>query len=458
MHKRGLTFWQVFCSLTFAVLVLPIGLRQWIELQDRLPDDELRMLRLVHRQVVEDYVENRSPSELMLDAISGMVSKLDRHSTFVPPAEVARFENEEIRGAYEGIGVLLVAEHSPPTIRWPIPGGPAEQAGLRVGDRILAVDGHDLSRVAATDVVQAASERLLGPAQTKVTLTIGRDGQEPIELSLRRGNVSRDKVKWVHLLAPKDGIGYAHLTGFQHDTVRALDDAVADLERRNGGPLRALILDLRFNAGGLLREAVLLSNRFLASGTIVTLKRRDSELVEAHESRAEQCRWPTLPLVVLINERSASASEVFTGAMQDHARARIVGARSYGKGVVQSIFQWGDYDFRLKLTTAHYYTPNGRSIERGMRRNGDGEAVGGIEPDVAEPLSPRDDERIERTLDAPESPERYREAAAALGASIGFTLALAPDPSTDAQLRTAAAEAVRLASEAPGRDAREEGR
>ena len=347
------------------------------------PKEQLDALRLVHGTILDDYVFVRDGEQLMYDAIEGMVESLDRYCRFVPPSEVQKFEEDEITGTYEGIGVHPAPVEDRFFVNWPFPGGPADRAGLRVGDELVRADGHEL------ESMRDAIQRLLGPAGSRVTVGIRR-GEEELEIEIERGSVRKEPIRWARVLDAERRIGYLHVVEFQRGMVDAFDAAVERLEQEAGGELGGIVVDLRSNPGGLLTEAVELANRFLESGLIVSLKRRDGEVVESHTAQLAKCTLPKTPTVVLIDRNSASASEVFAAALQDHERANLVGERTYGKGVVQQIYQWPNRSFRLKMTSSHYYTPKGRNISKSLRRDDDQSDPGGIDPAVVVPLSRED--------------------------------------------------------------------
>lgn len=452
MSSRSSHLLHALAVVSFVAVVVPTGIMLWRRAFEPLPEHGLEVLRLVHHQVLEDYVEAEDPDELLTKAVQGMVSNLDRYSEFVVPEEVEEFEGRELEGTYVGIGVLLFGRFSPITVQAPLPGGPAEAAGLLPGDRILAVDGEDISTLPAEEAVDTALRLLKGPVGSAVELRIGRGEDTELAVEVARAEVVESRVKWAHLVDPGQRLGYVYVSGFQRDVTGAFDSAIESLELEAGGALRGLVLDLRHDPGGLLEEAIALVNRFLESGEIVSLKRRGEVVVERHFAEPERCTLPDLPLVVLIDGKTASASEVVTGALQDHGRARIVGVRSYGKGVVQSIYSWRNRDFRLKLTTSHYYTPNGRSIEKTLRREGDGEAEGGIAPDVDVPLDPQTQQRVLWRLTRKEVSPEWLEAARVAAEEIGRELAAPLTPEEDPQLQTALDELRSLVK------VREEGR
>jgi carboxyl-terminal processing protease len=426
--------WLIAINSALAVLILATAVRVWTLTFDDLPAEELRMLRLVHKQVMQDHVQPHGGDELLRNAIEGMVKRLDDHSEFVPPAKVKAFETETT-GQYEGIGLAPVPGQLPLTVHYLFEGGPAEKAGLAVGDRIVAVDGEAIVGDVVSTVTKQAIERIKGPPGTQVVLRIQRDGHPEQDLAVQRAAVQRPSVKWVRMQDAAERLGYLHIASFQRCTATELDGALRHLEELAGAPLRGLLIDLRFNTGGLLNESVACVNRFLAQGNIVSLKRRGGVEHDRHDADPALATHPNLPIVILVNEQTASASEVLSGALQDHGRAALVGKRTYGKGVVQSIFSWRGLDFRLKLTTSHYYTPNGRNIEGRMRRREDGDAKGGIAPDIEVALPVDVGRDVYKRLEDAEVPRRYKEAATALGKALGFESEPAQlAPEQDAQL------------------------
>lgn len=414
----------------FAITVLTIEF--WQRTADDLPAQELRMLRLVYRQVMQDHVEPHAGATLMQTAISGLVRELDDYSAFVPADKVGAFDTQTT-GEYQGIGVTLVRDHVPITVHSLVEGGPAERAGLAIGDRIVRIDGESLEHLQAATVVREARKRLLGAAGSKVKLTVQQTSGAEMEVELVRG-VQRASVKWTRLLDPAARLGYLHITSFQQRTAAEFDHEVQFLEREAGGQLAGLIVDLRSNPGGLLTESIAIANRLLRGGNIVSLRARGDVETARHDVDPNKTTHPDLPLVVLVNADSASASEVLCGALQDHGRAAIVGVQTFGKGLVQSIYRWDGLDFRLKLTTSRYLTPNGRSLGR-MGRRRDGTQDGGITPDVVVDLTADCARTVKSRLDGDEVPRRYKAAAAALARELQFEGEVEPlGPDADAQL------------------------
>ncbi len=362
-----------------------------------LPEPQGTALRLVHREILASYVDEVDGTKLLDRAIAAMAA-LDDYSEYVPPSDVATFV-EDTTGTYDGIGMLPHVATDGLFVRVAVADGPADRAGLEPGDRILAIDGVTIDDLGPDERLRIGHDRLRGPSGSKVTLLVQRgDGQRTIVVE--RGPVQKSSVKWAQFLAADEGLAYVHLADFHPGCSKGIERALADLAAAPSG-LRGLVLDLRFDGGGNLDECLALARLFLAKGNIVTLRRRGTEVVESHDATG-QCPYPTLPLVLLVNGSSASASEVLAGALQDHSRAAIVGTETYGKGYVNTVFQWKDLDFRLKLTTATYFTPNGRNLERDRRRRSSGargDAVlppGGITPDRVVAL----DDKVEAVVRA----------------------------------------------------------
>jgi carboxyl-terminal processing protease len=414
------------------VLGLMLGGRRFAD----LPEPQRSALELVHREILRSHVDPQNSAELIDRAIAGMVQSLDPYSRYVPPSEVKRYE-EANSGHYEGIGAQF-GTHGEQVILWyPLAGSPAEAAGLLPGDRLLAVDGKPLA--AGLDRGSIA-ELVRGPAATQVRLRLERDGQAR-DVVVRRGDVQKPCVKWASFVDREAGLGYVHLSDFHPQAARQLIAAVDGLRRE--APLHGLLLDLRFDGGGSLDECIGIARAFLPSGRIVSQSRRD-ETVEVHDAGVGRCDFPDLPLVVLVNEHSASASEVLAGALQDHRRAAIVGMRTHGKARVNTVYTWKNLEFRLKLTTGRYLTPNGRDIERNHGRpaagNGNGggaEEQGGIAPDVAVPVTAQQKVAIQSRLDADEPPLAFRAAFAAVAARHGIVVPTPLGTDADPQLAQA---------------------
>jgi carboxyl-terminal processing protease len=331
-----------------------------------LPLDTLRTFTEVFTRVKRDYVVTVDDQELIENAIRGMLSGLDPHSAYLDESE---FHELQIgtSGEFGGLGIEVGMEDGFVKVISPIDDTPAQRAGLKSGDLIIRLDDVPVKGMTLNEAVKV----MRGKRGTDITLTIVRQGQDkPFKVTITRDVI---RVKSVKFRTLEPGFGYVRVTNFQSKTTQYLLDAVDDLKKQNDGDLKGLVLDLRNNPGGVLTGAVGVSDAFLESGLIVYTEGRvdDSKL-----------RYTASPgdildgaaLVVLVNEGSASASEIVAGAMQDHKRGVIMGGRTFGKGSVQTILPLNETT-ALKLTTARYYTPSGRSIQ-----------AEGIEPDI--PLRP----------------------------------------------------------------------
>lgn len=302
--------------------------------------------------VQTEYVDEPRPQELIYSAIDGMVSALDRHSQFLKPDEYEEMR-VETRGQFGGLGVEIGIKEGLLTVIAPIDDTPAAAAGLEPGDRVVKIDGQFTKGISLHEAVQ----KLRGRPGTKVTLTILREPEDRLfDVALTRAIVRIQSVREAHLV---DGtIGYIRIAEFQENTAQDLDKALMDLERQG---MDALILDLRRNPGGLLDAAVAVSERFLPKGQeiVYTRGRRDDQNLEF----VSQASQPHLgfPIVVLVDNGSASAAEIVAGALQDHQRAILLGLKTFGKGSVQTVIPLKDGS-AVRLTTSKYYTPGGRTI------------------------------------------------------------------------------------------------
>src|SRR3954467_6662749 len=347
----------------------------------------------VMRHIESDFVDTLSDSALYRKSIDGMLYELrDPYTTFLPPDRFARL-GESTSGNYAGLGLETDLRDGWLIVVAPLPGGPAERAGLQPGDRIIEIMG----KSAKGWTSEETSNALRGKAGTSVTLKIERPGiPTPMDLTLVRTTIHQSAVRRTSML--DDGIGYIDLKAFSDSTAKELGGAIKSLRAQR---MKTLVLDLRTNPGGLLTQGVRVSDLFLNRGQkIVSMRGRLPEANREYADTAKQ-RWPQLPLIVLVDGRSASAAEIVAGALQDHDRALIVGTPTYGKGSAQSVVSFGD-DGGLKLTTARWFTPVGRSITRRIPNDDDtddpppqkreryhtdaGRVVyggGGITPDVA---------------------------------------------------------------------------
>lgn len=314
-----------------------------------------QLFQNVFRRVQNDFVDPVSDSALYRKSLDGMLYELkDPYSTFLPPDRFARL-SETTSGNYAGLGLETDLRDGWLIVVAPIPGGPAERAGLQPGDRIIEVMG----KSAKGWTSEEASRALRGAPGTPVTLKIERPGvTTPIVLSLTRTTIHQSAVRRSSILS--DGVGYIDLKAFSDSTAKELNGAIGGLLAHG---MKTLVLDMRTNPGGLLTQGVRVSDLFLNPGQkIVSMRGRLPEANREFADTAAQ-RWPDLPLIVLVDGRSASAAEIVAGALQDHDRALIVGRPTYGKGSAQSVVSFGDQG-GLKLTTARWFTPSGRSIAR----------------------------------------------------------------------------------------------
>jgi len=308
--------------------------------------------------VQQNYAEPINTDQAVYDgAIPGMLHVLDPHSIFFDPKAWAS-EMEQQRGNYYGVGMGIIPIENKVEVVSPYPGSPADRAGIKPGDVIINVGGKDTASLSSPEV----ADRLRGPRGTVVTITLSREGEpKPIVVNVMRDQIPQSAVEYAGLIRP--GIGYAHVTGFTSENTDS--DLAAAMKKMDYSHLDGFILDLRGNGGGLLMQAVGMADMFLSKDQlVVSQKGRASPEQRFYALRGNG--GAEIPVVVLINSRSASASEIVAGALQDHDRALIVGERSFGKGLVQTPFPT-DNATTLLLVTAHYYTPSGRLIQRNYK-------------------------------------------------------------------------------------------
>ncbi len=368
------------------------------------PYGPLAVFSDVLADVQNNYVDAVDARELVYGAIEGMVGRLDPHSLFMRP-EVYRQMRDETSGEFEGVGLELTVQGEQLTVVSPIADSPGERAGIQPGDRILQIDEAPTRDMGLLEAVR----RLKGPAGTKVVLQIMREGfNAPQSLTVVRDHVRTVSVE-SRILDAERGYVYVKLKSFQDRTDRMLKKALDDARAALRGEIRGLVLDLRNNPGGLLDQAVRVSDRFLASGVIVSTEGRGKRNVEVEKAR-EKDTEPLYPMIALVNRGTASASEIVAGALQDHGRAVVMGVQTFGKGSVQTVIELRDGS-GLKLTVARYFTPKHRSIQEQ-----------GISPDVvvaeARPLPrPELDVPTERPQGSPA--ERRRSGGRRAGAGTG---------------------------------------
>ncbi len=328
----------------------------------RVPLDEIRRYVAVFNAIREGYVDQVEDKALMMSAIRGLLNDLDPHSAYLDRNAAEAFQ-EGTSGAYGGIGVeVMQLPDGKIRVIAPIDGTPAEKAGIRAGDTIVAVDGKDLS---AAD--NEGHGPLRGDPGTSTRLTVLRDGEaEPLQIDVQREIIRVASVRGRQL---EPGYGYIRIAAFQADTATDFGKTLQQLHTQAGGRLKGLVIDLRSNPGGLLTAAVQVADDLLDSGGIVSTRGRLG-ISDAQFNATPGDAMHGAPVVVIVDAGSASASEVLAGALRDNGRARIVGSRTFGKGSVQTLMPLDNGD-SVKLTTARYYTPNGKSIQ-----------ARGIDPDV----------------------------------------------------------------------------
>lgn len=321
--------------------------------------EQMRTFTEVFSRIKQDYVEQVDDETLMKSAIRGMLSELDPHTAYLDREEYGNLE-EDTSGRFNGIGIEVVRSNGDLRIVSPIDGTPAARAGIKPGDIIRAIDGESTEGFTLEDAIK----HMRGAPGSEVDLTLYREGKEDlIELTLKRDVIRVQSVSH-RLLEP--GYGYLRITAFQNDTPESVREALTALLEESGGTLKGLVLDLRSNPGGVLNSAVGVTDLFLDGGQIVYTEGRSRE-AELEFSADSTIMARGTPLVVLIDGGTASASEIVAGALQDHGRAVVLGEESFGKGSVQTVLPLASGS-AVKLTTALYYTPNGRSIQaRGIR-------------------------------------------------------------------------------------------
>ncbi|MFQ6048092.1 MAG: S41 family peptidase [Phycisphaerae bacterium] len=386
-------------NIAWILVIIVIGLLTW-----QLPPTVARRdtvyrtfgpLVDVRAQIQRRYVEEVDDQTLLRGAIEGMLWKLDPFSQYIGPDEYADFQ-ERTDGELHGVGIEIGVTNGQLTVISPIDDTPAFRAGVLPGDVIVEIDGQSTERLN----VPEAAMRIKGKPGTKVTLTLRRARTGKIEkVTITRQVINLPSVKgwarrsdgsWDYMIDGQQKIGYIRIANFTPNTAGQLDQAVKQL-REEG--MRALILDLRFNPGGLLKNAVDVADRFLREGVIVETRGR-WQRSERYVAKPDGT-YPRFPLAVLVNGFSASAAEIVAGALRDHNRAIVIGERTFGKGSVQNVIELPEQDAAIKLTTAYYYLPNGELIHRTAAARKSGKW--GVEPLIEIKLS---DQEIHQILES----------------------------------------------------------
>lgn len=390
-------------KLTILALILMIvgGAAGLLFGKSTIPDDEKQLIQRASRitaELLEWLPEDTVPSDVVYDGIGGMLEVLDPHSNFLDPRSYRKMRERQ-EGSFFGVGIIISRRNGQVTVIAPMAGTPAAEKGLRAGDVITDVDGKGSTEITVDEVV----DMVRGPEGTPVTLTIRRPGMaEPFDVDIIRARIPTNSVQFAFMISPD--VGYIRLTEFSNTSTREVGDALEQLEDDG---MKNLVFDLRNNPGGSLEAAIGVSDVFLEKGQLIVStngRTKDSESTIEAPGYGPGFNGP---VVILVNEGSASASEIVAGAVQDHDRGIVLGEVTWGKGLVQTVF--GVRDGGLALTTARYYTPSGRCIQRDYESfidyithrngNGDGEEVekfeiyetdagrtvlggGGITPDV----------------------------------------------------------------------------
>jgi carboxyl-terminal processing protease len=315
-------------------------------------------------RVRANYVRPVQDSELVNAAIQGMVTSLDPHSSYM---DAKAYNDMQIttKGEFGGVGIEVTQEDGLIKVISPIDGTPAAKAGIKSGDRIAGIDGTSIAGLALNDAI----DKMRGPAGSKITLTILREGEKkPFDVTLQRAVVQVDADTWRR----EGDVAYIRLPGFNEQTAPGLEKGIRELKKQIGPGLKGYIIDLRNNPGGLLDQAIQVSSDLLNGGEVVSTRGRHPEDTQRYDAKGGGDITGGKPIIVLVNAGTASASEIVGGALQDHKRATIVGMTSFGKGSVQTIIPLGEGGGALRLTTARYFTPSGHSIQ-----------AQGIIPDIA---------------------------------------------------------------------------
>jgi len=415
-------FQALWLSLVL-MIVGAVGAQAQEEAAGPLSDDEvyqeLNLFGEIFDRIREEYVDAPNERELVRAAIQGMLTSLDPHSGYLDPDN---FEDvrEDTQGTFGGLGIEVIMENEVIKVVSPIDETPAARAGVLAGDFIVELDGVEVRGLSLDQAV----DKMRGEVGTDIDLTIIREGvDEPVNIKITRDIITFRVVR----TSVRENVGVVRLARFTGQAYAGIEDGIRELHEELGHDLKGLILDLRNNPGGLVDQAVYISDAFLARGNILSTRGRTDDENTRYDANADDLDKliADIPLIVLVNGGSASASEIVAGALQDHKRATLVGTRSFGKGSVQSIIPLGA-NGAMRLTTSRYYTPSGRSIQ-----------AAGITPDievfqdVPEELQGRDEIIGEAAL------EGHIDGGTESEATTGSSVYVPGDPDKDNQLKFA---------------------
>ncbi|MBM2834294.1 MAG: hypothetical protein HW406_1455 [Candidatus Brocadiaceae bacterium] len=368
MMKR-LSIFLLFVTLVFVRTVSfgqevplekpPIEVKEGADQTKESVYEEYEEFVKVVKELQDKYVDEININTILVNAYRGMLSGLDPYSQYFSPEDMEDLKIET-EGEFEGLGIEVIVKEGLLTVITPLLDSPAFKAGILVGDRIVKIDGETTENMSIRDAVK----KLRGKLGTKITLTVVHEGDTTTtDITIERAKIHVKSIRGARMVDNDYKVGYLAVTNFQENTVRDMDAAIQDLLKKG---MKCLVLDLRFNPGGLLNVAVDMADKFLERGVIVSTKGRDKTqnyVYQAHKKGT----YPNFPLVVLVNNGSASASEIVAGAIKDHKRGLLLGIKTFGKGSVQSLIPVGNGKAALKLTTARYYTPSGVCIhEKGI--------------------------------------------------------------------------------------------
>lgn len=412
MSRHTITWFAIFVVIALMFLRLP----QMAAKQDTVLSTYSALVE-VDALAKENFVEPVDDDRLVQGAIRGMMVQLDPYSGYISPSQLPNFERRA-HGAYQGTGIEVGFRQGLMTVIAAIEGSPAARQGVLPGDEILSIDGADTDPLSVFEV----EERLVGPPGRVVRLVTRRPGaEESHEFEIPCGAVSVMTVRgfrrlsdgrWDYLIDPDHGIGYVRVSRFIDTTVRDFEAALRELLSKDA---RGLVIDLRFNPGGMMHQAIAMVDRFVGEGVILATVTRRGVVQKFHASGRATLR--EMPLAVLVNSASASASEIVAGSLQDHGRATIIGERTFGKGSVQQLIYLTEQRSAIKLTTAHYCLPNGRIIHRTPENVG--ADTWGVTPDIVVPLGQNETRAIQASRRAVDEPGGTSPGGLSAGTGVG---------------------------------------